>query len=309
MSLGYNRSLYLLPFDHRHSYLTGMFHVTPPLTADQHKQVVESKQVIYDGFRRALDRDVPVASAGILVDEEFGADILRNAARNGFVTALSTEKSGSEEFEFEYGTAFGKHIEAFQPTFAKALVRYNPEGDAALNQRQTIRLRQLSAYCQASGQKFMFELLVPATEAQKDRVRAEAISYDQRVRPALVIQTILTLQEAGVEPDIWKVEGLDSRDDCERVVETARRDGRGEVGCIVLGRGADEKRVASWLQIAASVPGFIGFAVGRTTFWNAIADFVAKSITREEAISRIAQRYGNWAAIFELTHRSEAILG
>jgi len=309
MSLGYNRPLYLLPFDHRHSYLTGMFHVTPPLTADQHKQVVESKQVIYDGFRRALDRDVPVASAGILVDEEFGADILRNAARNGFVTALSTEKSGSEEFEFEYGTAFGKHIEAFQPTFAKALVRYNPEGDAALNQRQTIRLRQLSAYCQASGQKFMFELLVPATEAQKDRVRAEAISYDQRVRPALVIQTILTLQEAGVEPDIWKVEGLDSRDDCERVVETARRDGRGEVGCIVLGRGADEKRVASWLQIAASVPGFIGFAVGRTTFWNAIADFVAKSITREEAISRIAQRYGNWAAIFELTHRSEAILG
>ena len=309
MSLGYNRPLYLLPFDHRHSYLTGMFHVTPPLTADQHKQVVESKQVIYDGFRRALDRDVPVASAGILVDEEFGADILRNAARNGFVTALSTEKSGSEEFEFEYGTAFGKHIEAFQPTFAKALVRYNPEGDAALNQRQTIRLRQLSAYCQASGQKFMFELLVPATEAQKDRVRAEAISYDQRVRPALVIQTILTLQEAGVEPDIWKVEGLDSRDDCERVVETARRDGRGEVGCIVLGRGADEKRVASWLQIAASVPGFIGFAVGRTTFWNAIADFVVKSITREEAISRIAQRYGNWAAIFELTHRSEAILG
>jgi myo-inositol catabolism protein IolC len=309
MSLGYNRPLYLLPFDHRHSYLTGMFHVTPPLTADQHEQVVESKLVIYDGFRRAVGRDVPVASAGILVDEEFGADILRDAARNGFVTALSTEKSGSEEFEFEYGMEFEKHIEAFKPTFAKALVRYNPEGDAALNRRQTIRLRQLSAYCQASGQKFMFELLVPATEAQKNRVRAEAISYDQRVRPDLVVQTIRTLQDAGVEPDIWKVEGLHSRDDCERVVAIARRDGRDEVACIVLGRGADKKKVASWLQIAASVSGFIGFAVGRTTFWDAIADFVAKSITRDEAASRIAQRYSNWAAIFEGAHRPEAILG
>jgi len=309
MSLGYNRPLYLLPFDHRHSYLAGLFRFNPPLTAEQYEEVVGSKRVIYDGFRRALDHDVPVASAGILVDEEFGGDILRNAARNGFVTALSTEKSGSEEFEFEYGTEFEEHIEEFQPTFAKALVRYNPEGDAALNQRQAIRLRQLSDYCRTSGRKFMFELLVPATAAQNDRVRVEAISYDQLVRPALVIQTILTLQDSGVEPDIWKVEGLDSRDDCERVVATARRDGRDEVGCIVLGRGADEKKVVSWLQIAASVSGFIGFAVGRTTFWDAIAGFVAKNITREEATSRIAQRYGKWAAIFEQAHRPETVPG
>jgi len=309
MSLGYNRPLYLLPFDHRHSYLAGLFRFSPPLTSDQYEEVVGSKRVIYDGFRRALDHDVPVASAGILVDEEFGGDILRNAARNGFVTALSTEKSGSEEFEFEYGTEFEEHIEEFQPTFAKALVRYNPEGDAALNQRQAIRLRQLSDYCRTSGRKFMFELLVPATAAQNDRVRVEAISYDQLVRPALVIQTILTLQDSGVEPDIWKVEGLDSRDDCERVVATARRDGRDEVGCIVLGRGADEKKVVSWLQIAASVSGFIGFAVGRTTFWDAIAGFVAKNITREEATSRIAQRYGKWAAIFEQAHRPETVPG
>src|SRR5687768_11293025 len=111
MSLGYNRSLYLLPFDHRHSYLTGMFHVTPPLTQKQHEAVTDSKQVIYDGFRQALGRDVPVASAGLLVDEEFGAGALRDAVRNGYLTALSTEKSGSAEFEFEYGTEFAKHIE------------------------------------------------------------------------------------------------------------------------------------------------------------------------------------------------------
>jgi myo-inositol catabolism protein IolC len=305
MSLGYNRPLYLLPFDHRHSYLTGMFHASPPLTMDQRQAVIDSKRVIYDGFRQALLCGVPSDLAGILVDEEFGADILLDASRNGYVTALSTEKSGSDEFEFEYGDAFAQHIEAFQPTFAKALVRFNPEGDAVLNERQTRRLKRLSDYCRGAGQKFMFELLVPATNAQLDRVGG-ADRYDRHIRPALMLDTIRTLQESGVEPDIWKVEGLHSPDDCERVVEMARHDGRDEVGCIVLGHGADEEKVKSWLQIAASVDGFIGFAVGRTTFWNPIADLLAKKVTREQAASRIAQRFGEWAGIFERAHRSQS---
>jgi myo-inositol catabolism protein IolC len=299
MSLGYNRPLYLLPFDHRQSYVTGMFQFTPPLTADEHDIVVDSKQVIYEGFRQALGNGVLTARAGILVDEEFGAGILRDANEHGYVTALSTEKSGSDEFEFEYGTAFAEHIEAFGPTFAKVLVRYNPEDDAALNQRQSARLKQLSDYCRAVDQLFMFELLVPATKAQMDRVQGDKQTYDRRVRPELMLQTIRTLQEAGVEPDIWKIEGLDDRKDCERVAEMARRDGRSEVGCIVLGRGADETKVVGWLETAASVPGFIGFAVGRTTFWDAVADYEAHRMTRQEASTRVARRYSEWMAIFE----------
>jgi myo-inositol catabolism protein IolC len=299
MSLGYRRPLYLLPFDHRHSYVTGMFRFTPPLTADEHDAVADSKQVIYEGFRHALGGDLPTARAGILVDEEFGAGILRDARANGYVTALSTEKSGVEEFEFEYGAAFAEHIAAFDPTFAKVLVRYNPEADPALNQRQTARLTELSEYCRAAGRRFMFELLVPATQAQMDRVQADQATYDLRVRPALMLRTIRALQDAGVEPDVWKIEGLDRREDCERVVDTARRDGRRDVGCIVLGRGADEQKVVRWLTVAASVPGFIGFAVGRTTFWDAVADYVGKRATRPEAVSRIARRYREWAAIFE----------
>ena len=298
MSLGYNRPLYLLPFDHRLSYVIDMFKFTPPLTTDDHDAVVDSKQVIYDGFRQALGSGVPMSRAGILVDEEFGAGILRDATRNGYVTALSTEKSGSDEFEFEYGDSFAEHIEAFGPTFAKVLVRYNPEDDAAINRRQTLRLKQLSNYCLGAGQLFMFELLVPATKAQLDRVQGDKNAYDVEIRPQLMLETIHTLQDAGVEPDIWKIEGLDRREDCERVVEAARRGGRPEVGCIVLGRGADEQKVVGWLETAASVPGFIGFAVGRTTFWDAVADYEAKRATRQEAASRIAERFREWAAIF-----------
>jgi myo-inositol catabolism protein IolC len=302
--LGYNRPLYLLPFDHRQSYVTGMYHFTPPLTADERDVVADSKQVIYEGFRQALGNGLPKSRAGILVDEEFGADILRDANRNEYVTALSTEKSGSNEFEFEYGTAFAEHIAAFGPTFAKVLVRYNPENDATLNRRQSARLKQLSDYCRAADQRFMFELLVPATKAQMDLVLGDEQTYDRRIRPELMLQTIRTLQEAGVEPDIWKIEGLDRRQDCERIVQTARRDGRDDVGCIVLGRGADETKVAAWLETAASVPGFIGFAVGRTTFWAAVADYEAHNMTRQEASTRVAERYCEWATIFERSHLS-----
>jgi myo-inositol catabolism protein IolC len=299
MNTGYRRSIYLLPFDHRHSYVTGMHHFTPPLTGEQDAAVTASKRVIYDGFREALETGMPKDRAGILVDEEFGAGILRDAVREGYVTALSTETSGSEEFEFEYGAAFAEHIETFAPTFAKVLVRYNPEGDAALNQRQTVRLKQLSEYCRSAGQLFMFELLVPATPGQLDRVHGQQPAYDLQLRPALMVTAIRALQDAGVEPDVWKIEGLDRREDCERMVATARRDGRDSVGCIVLGRGADEKKVVTWLETAASVPGFIGFAVGRTTFWDAVSDYLAQRSTRAEAVSRIARRYQEWAAIFE----------
>jgi len=299
MSLGYKRNIYLLPFDHRHSYVSGMCGFTPPLDVAQRDAVAASKRVIYDGFREAVRIGVPKDCAGILVDEEFGAGILRDATASGYMTALSTETSGSEEFDFEYGEDFAAHIEAFTPTFAKVLVRYNPEGDAALNRRQTERLVRLSHYCRRVGQRFMFELLVPATRDQMARVEGAAAAYDLQLRPALMLETVRVLQDAGVEPDVWKIEGLDRRDDCERLVATARRDGRSNVGCIVLGRGADEQKVVTWLETAASVVGFIGFAVGRTTFWNPVADYLAHRVTRQEAVSRIAARYGEWAAIFE----------
>ena len=306
MRFGYDQPLYLLPFDHRHSYVTGMFHLDPPLTADQHNAVTDSKEVIYDGFRQALGLGVPVSSAGVLVDEEFGADILRDASRNGYTTVLATERSGSDEFEFEYGVDFARHIAAFKPTFAKALVRYNPEGDPALNQRQTQRLKQLSDHCRAVGQRFMFELLVPPTTAQRNRVDELNATYDRLMRPALVVQAIRTLQDAGIEPDVWKVEGLDRRQDCEHVVATARRGGRSGVGCIVLGRNAERDRVLHWLETAVSVHGFIGFAIGRTTFWDAVAAYVANQVTRQEAAWLIARRYRDWATVFEQARRPRA---
>ena len=299
MTPGYTDPLYLLPFDHRHSYLTGMFKFEPPLTPEQHARVVDSKRLIYEGFQRSLQIGVPAAHAGILVDEEFGADVLRDAAAAGAITAMSVESSGSDEFDFEYGADFAAHIEAFRPAFAKVLVRYNPAGDASLNARQTERLVRLSDWCRDHSQRLMFELLVPATPAQLARAGGEVRAYDLDQRPDLMIEAIATLQRAGVEPDVWKIEGLDRAADCARVVAAARAGGRDDVGCIVLGRGADDAKVTDWLATAASVPGFLGFAVGRTSFWDPVAAFEAGTASRAEAADRIARHFLDWVRIFE----------
>ena len=306
MNHGYNKTLYLLPFDHRNSYVTDMFDFKLPLSSQQRIQISDSKLIIYEGFRKALADGVSGELAGILVDEEFGADVLRDAHRRDFVTALSVEKSGSSEFEFEYGEDFASHIEAFDPTFVKVLVRYNPERDDMRNQRQSWLLRQVSNYCCRSGRRFMFELLVPATEFQMKSVSGNKDAFDNQIRPLLMKQAIIELQDVGIEPDIWKIEGLARREDCERLVQTARRDGRIGVGCIVLGRGADEVKVRGWLTTAAGVDGCIGFAVGRTTFWNAVAGYRAQTLARAEAAVEVSRRLREWIDIFEREHRSRA---
>jgi 5-dehydro-2-deoxygluconokinase len=305
MNIGYDKPLYIQPFDHRGSFQTKLFGWKGKLTQEQTAQIAASKQVIYDGFKAAVAAGVPKEKAGILVDEQFGAAILRDAAANGYTTACPAEKSGQDEFDFEYGEDFGKHIEAFHPTFCKVLVRYNPEGDEALNRRQSARLRQLSEYLHAKGRSlFMFELLVPAEKAQLDRVKGDKKAYDVELRPGLMARAIEELQDAGVEADVWKIEGLDRREDCEKIVASAHRDNRDKVGCIILGRGEDDKKVSEWLTTAATVPGFIGFAVGRTVFWEPLVGLRDKKTKREEAVAEIGRRYRNFVDIFEKARAS-----
>jgi len=300
MSIGFDKPLYVLPFDHRGSFQTKMFGWKGALTPEQTAEIAAAKQVIYDGFKAALAAGVPKEKAGILVDEQFGAAILQDAAKQKYLSACPAEKSGQDEFDFEYGDDFAKHVEAFHPTFCKVLVRYNPESDKSLNQRQAVRLKRLSDYLHGKGKNmFMFELLVPAEKAQLDRVKGDKKTYDREIRPGLMVLAIQQLQDAGVEADVWKIEGLDHREDCVKVVAAARRNGRDKVSCIVLGRGEDDKKVRDWLATAAPVAGFIGFAVGRTTFWDPLVDFRAKKTTREAAVAEIARRYREWVGIFE----------
>jgi myo-inositol catabolism protein IolC len=308
MTLGYRAPLYLMAFDHRESFEHDLFgggaaSVPEPRAGDRPLQpatarsepvrarITDAKNLIYEGFVQALERGAPQDAAGVLVDEEFGAQVARAASAAGHVLAMPVEKSGQEEFDFAYGEDFGAHIERFGPTFAKVLVRYNPDGDQDLNARQTQRLARLSAWLHDRQRKFLFELLVPSTDDQVSACGGDRGRYDRELRPDLVVRTLAELQEAEVEPDIWKIEGLDTAEACSRVVAQARSGGRDHVCCVVLGRGADLARVEEWLRVAATVPGFDGFAVGRTLWEDALRAWLAGTVTRDQAATAIADRY------------------
>ena len=299
MPLGYDRRLFILAFDHRGSFQKKMFGISGEPNAEEARTIADAKSLIFEGFQLALSDGAPHDAAGVLVDEQFGETVARKAKADGLILAMPVEKSGLDEFDFEYGSDFGAHIEAFDPTFTKVLVRYNPEGDSDLNRRQAGRLRELSEWLHARDRNFLFELLVAATPAQLSSVGDSEQRYEAELRPGLMVGAIHALQEAGVEPDVWKIEGVDSPADCERIAAEARAGGRDGVSCVVLGRGADSAQVDSWLRAGAGVPGYVGFAIGRSIFWDAVKGWLDTSQDRGAAARLIADNYRRFIDVYE----------
>jgi myo-inositol catabolism protein IolC len=285
------RHLYMLSFDHRGSFKKDLMRIPGEPTDGERRRISALKMVIYEGFTRAIANGAPRASCAVLVDEEFGAGIARSARRADLMLAMPVERSGQDEFDFEFGDRFGEHIQAFDPDYAKVLVRYNPDGDAELNDRQTARLVRLSGWLGRHDRRLLFELLVPATASQLAQAGGDRGTYDRELRPSLVVRAMARLQDAGVEPAIWKIEGLETREDCHRIVAQARAGGRDEVECVVLGRGENLDRVAHWLRQAAPVGGYVGLAVGRTIWLDALREHLAGRLGEDATIDRIAANY------------------
>jgi 5-dehydro-2-deoxygluconokinase len=290
--LGYTKDLLVLPFDHRGSFLEKLFGIKGRQpNAEETKVVASYKDIVYDGFKKSLAMGVPKEKSAVLVDEQFGERCLLDAKASGITTCMPTEKSGQDEFDFEYGREYGAHVEKFDPSLTKVLVRFNVEGDAGMNARQAARLKELSEWLKGKNRKFMFELLVPATDAQLKACGGDKAKYDVERRPALMAAAIRALQKAGVEPDVWKLEGVERAEDAKMVADAAREGGRGKVGIIVLGRGESAEKVKEWLKVGAKVPGVIGFAVGRTVFWDALTGFKEKRHSRDAAVEMVAKNY------------------
>lgn len=299
LHLGYTKPLFILPFDHRTSFMKGMFGIdNRPSSLKEIDQIKDIKHVIYEAFKRALTDSIPKDHAAILVDEQFGDAIIRDATTSGYHVILTIEKSGKNEFDFEYGEAFPEHIEKYKPTFVKALVRYNPEGDQEVNKRQRERLKILNDYAHQREYKLLIESLVPPTESQLMKVSSDQKRYDAEVRPALEIQTIQEFQNHGIEPDVWKIEGMEQKDNYEKLVNQVRAGGRDQVGIVVLGRGADASQVEKWVSTGAQVDGIIGFAVGRTVFWDPLSGYRDDKMGRDEAVEQIAKNYLHFYRVF-----------
>jgi myo-inositol catabolism protein IolC len=300
-SLGYDGKLYILAFDHRGSFQKKMFGIEGDPDEQQTATITDAKQVIYEGMALAADRGVDPEAVGVLVDEQFGGDVPREAKEKGLALAMPVEKSGQNEFDFQYDEKFGEHIEAFDPDFSKVLVRYNPDDpDTEMNRRQLGRLKELADWLHEHDRKFLFELLVPATDEQLEQVGGDTDRYDAELRPELMRRAIEDIQDFGIEVDIWKIEGVDEQADAETLAQQTRKgEGRENVVCVLLGRGASNDKVDHWLRQAAPVHGFVGFAIGRSIWWDALKGYLEQGLPREDAAQQIADNYVRFIGIYE----------
>ena len=161
-------------------------------------------------------------------------------------------------------------------------------------------MKRLADWLHDNDRKFLFELLVPATDEQLASVDGDTDRYDAELRPELMRRAIEGAQNAGVEVDVWKIEGVDEQSDAAMLAEQARSGpGREGVTCVLLGRGASTEKVEQWLQQAAPVEGFIGFAIGRSIWWDALKSYLGDDLDREAAAKQIAENYLHFVKVYE----------
>lgn len=289
--------LHVLAFDHRRSLLTSFFGVAGAPSEEDVERARLAKRLIWEGFLRGSDGAATRGSAAVLIDVTYADRVIAEARSARIRFAIPVEDSGREEFGFE-SPRWADRLDEIEPTWAKALVRYDPEGDPAVNARQRAALRELSDHCRKTERGFMLEVLVPPSPSQLEAVEGDRGRFDREVRADLTVRGIAEIHEAGVEPELWKLEGFEGAEDYERVVAAAQSGDRDRVGCIVLGRGEDAAAVDRWLRAGAGVDGVVGWAIGRTIWWDPLrAFFDDANADDEEAVARIAEHYRHFVDV------------
>ncbi len=297
---GYSEDLYILAFDHRGTITKGLLGVEGRQpTEEEANKVSEMKQIIFDGFLKAKESGITGGDPAILVDETFGLEVQQKAKDMNIKFAAPVEKSGQKVFDFEYGDQFGEKINEVGADFVKILVRWNPDDEEGIRETQGSRIKELSDWLTENGKKFLLEFLVPATEEQLESVENDQARYDSEIRPKLAVRVVKEMREKGADPDIWKIEGLDTVEDCENVAAAIKSGDRENVMAVVLGRGASDEKVNEWLRAGSSVDGYRGFAIGRSIFWNALKGFHEGEKTREEAVNEIAESYLGFLSVYQ----------
>jgi len=297
---GYLEDLYILAFDHRGTITKGLLGVEGrEPTEEEAKKVSELKQIIFDGFLKANESGITGGEPAILVDETFGLEIQQKAKEMNIKFAAPVEKSGQKVFDFEYGDQYGEKINEVGADFVKILVRWNPDDDEETRETQGKRVRELSDWLSKNDKKFLLEFLVPATEEQLASVENDQARYDSEIRPKLAVKVVQEMRERGADPDIWKIEGLETVEDCENVAAAIKTGDRENVMAVVLGRGANDEKVNEWLRAGSSVDGYRGFAIGRSIFWNALKGYHEGEKTKDEAVEEIAESYLGFLSVYQ----------
>jgi myo-inositol catabolism protein IolC len=294
-----NRVLLILAADDRDSLEHGLYGLAAPPTPAQAARISADKLLVYQALLDAAAWLPAQIQPGVLIDEQYGAGVAELASHSAGAVSLCMplEASGQEWFGFADGDDWQRHAGFFAAGHAKVLVRDNPGLDPVRREQQARRLGQVSAWAAGAGRSLILELLVPATGADKDATGGNMRRYDDELRPGHILQVMEYLQDHGVEPAFWTVEGLGRHDDAVAVAAMAQRAGR-QARCLVGGRYASYDALEHWLQVAAPIPGWAGFAIGRSIWWDPLRAHLRHLSTAGEARRRIRGVYLDYARYY-----------
>ena len=271
-----NYPLQVLAFDHRTQFEDSCKQHNQPTS-----RITEFKSLVFEGFKKvATERpDLPLA---LLVDPQYGADILQDSAYASYSVGAPIEQAGSYPVKWLCGEELHEHLLS-RPSewFIKVLWHYHTDLPAAEKERQLIQLKRLEEICQLLDRRLMLELILPAHLSQDGSAMAAAIDE---------------VYEAQITPFWWKIMALDTKMEWQHVTAALDRHDS-EAGIIVLGKNAPLETFPAWFKTLRSTPHTCGFAIGRSIFWKPWESFISGSMAPDEIPSIIEK---NYVAVLEM---------
>jgi len=279
-----NLPLKVLAFDHR-----GQFEKTCKLQGIASSQISEFKNLVFEGFKR-VNAENCGESLALLVDPQFGGDILQESAYGDYHVGTPIERSGSFPVEWLTEKNLYEYLVQCPSTwFVKVLWNFHPHLETEKKREQLALLQKLQSVCDALERRLMLEMILP-----------EGLSKNGEML-ALAIEEVYAHQ---LFPYWWKISPTDTQAEWEQVTSTLDRYDP-EAGVIVLGNNAPLAQFEKWFRIVRSTPHACGFAIGRSIFWEPWLEFASGSMEAQAVPARIAERYQQ---MIDLWRHSETAL-
>ncbi|MEN2741639.1 DUF2090 domain-containing protein [Microbacterium sp. X-17] len=254
-------------------------------------QTTRAKELVFEGIRQAVDAGVPREHAAVLLDDKYAQGLMSRAREAGIAFSIPVDSpTGHVVLQPGWQDILLRN----QPDWAKPLLFLNVEGDAIDNHRQLESTLVLQRWLQEHGGQLLVEILIPPEPAQLDRVGGDLSRYRLELIPDLVVAAMESVQQAGIRPNLWKVEAAASVDGARKIGQAAVASG---VDCLILGSGESLETVGDWLAVGKTIPGYRGFAVGRT-IWQEPVETWAHDKDDEQLRSEVARRYTYLATAF-----------
>ena len=301
MTTGYDKPLYILPFDHRIPYGEEVFGFREPMRPEQIAIVAASKQVIYEGLqagdgRTACPRSGPASWS------------TRNSAPTSCATPIAAATRSPADRKKRAARIRFRLRRAVCRAYRSVSIRRSPKSwcittrkeKSAANQQQTARLRQHLRLSAGSKKRLLH---VRADRAPPEEAQLTKVGGDK---------------QHTTSNCAW-ADGR--RDDQCRTWASSPTSGRSKgsivakMPSVLAGHAATvasrwaasflaaakiEQKVSDWAagHRPRTVPGYIGFAVGPIDVFRPLVGRQRKRCARRSGRSEMAGRFEDWIEVF-----------